>query len=166
VFPVAPTAVMVGFVASTAVFLVCLGVFAATGWFTLAPPMIMLFFVGGAAALFGNVVAGWRGAVLGGVITGLVLAVGQAVTWDLYEKTAPELATLADPDWYAIAWLLKAVDPVVGGGSIWLVPAAALAAMVASLLLLGRAEKRRAAAGDGDGEDTAPEDEDKAPATT
>ncbi len=28
VFPVAPTAVMVGFVASTAVFLVCLGVFA------------------------------------------------------------------------------------------------------------------------------------------
>ncbi|MCP9947502.1 PTS ascorbate transporter subunit IIC [Actinomadura madurae] len=57
VFPVAPTAVMVGFVASTAVFLACLGVFAAAGWFTLAPPMIMLFFVGGAAALFGNVVA-------------------------------------------------------------------------------------------------------------
>ncbi len=105
-------------------------------------------------------VAGWRGAVLGGVITGLILAVGQAVTWDLYEKTAPELATLADPDWYAIAWLLKAVDPVVGGNSIWLVPAVALAAMVASLLL-GRAEKRRAAA---EGGDTAPEDEDKAPA--
>ncbi|NED52531.1 hypothetical protein G3I24_16720, partial [Micromonospora aurantiaca] len=75
---------------------------------------------------------------------------------------APELATLADPDWYAIAWLLKAVDPVAGGNAVWLVPAVALAAMVATLLLLGRAEKRRAAAADGDtdgdaGGDTAPE---------
>ncbi|RKS73654.1 PTS system ascorbate-specific IIC component [Actinomadura pelletieri DSM 43383] len=145
VFPVAPTAVMVGFVASTGVFLVCLGVFAGAGWFTLAPPMIMLFFVGGAAGLFGNVVAGWRGAVLGGVITGLVLAVGQALTWDLFDRTAPELATLADPDWYAIAWLLKAVDPVVGDATVWIVPIVALAAMVATLLLLGRAERHRAA---------------------
>ena len=155
VFPVAPTAVMVGFVASTVVFLVCLGLFAS--WFTLAPPMIMLFFVGGAAGLFGNVVAGWRGAVLGGVITGLILAVGQAVTWGLYERTAPELATLADPDWYAIAWLLEATDPIVGDRSIWLVPVVSIAATVVTLLVLGRAEKRRAAA---EGTD------DKSPATT
>ncbi|GAA2594560.1 PTS ascorbate transporter subunit IIC [Actinomadura fulvescens] len=145
VFPVAPTAVMLGFVSATVVFLGCLGVFAAAGWFTLAPPMIMLFFVGGAAALFGNVVAGWRGAVLGGVLTGLILAIGQAVTWGMYESTAPELATLADPDWYAIAWLLKALDPVVGGAAVWAVPIAALAATAATLLVLGRREKARAA---------------------
>ncbi|TDC55678.1 PTS ascorbate transporter subunit IIC [Actinomadura sp. KC345] len=161
VFPVAPTAVMVGFVASTAVFLVCLGVFAGAGWFTLAPPMIMLFFVGGAAGLFGNVVSGWRGAALGGVITGLILAIGQALTWGLYEKTAPELATLADPDWYAIAWLMEAVDPVIGDRSIWLVPAVALAATVVTLLLLGRAERRRAVDGGGD---AAPGDGDTASA--
>ena len=163
VFPVAPTAVMVGFVASTAVFLVCLGVFAGAGWFTLAPPMIMLFFVGGAAGLFGNVVSGWRGAVLGGVVTGLILAIGQALTWGLYESTAPELATLADPDWYAIAWLMEAVDPVVGDRSIWLVPAAALAATVVTLLLLGRAERRRAV---DEGGDAAPGDGDTASAKT
>ncbi|MFC6885222.1 MULTISPECIES: PTS ascorbate transporter subunit IIC [Actinomadura] len=145
IFPTAPTAVMVGFVASTGVFLVCLAVFAGAGWFTLAPPMIMLFFVGGAAGVFGNAVAGWRGALLGGVISGLVLAVGQAVTWGLYEKTAPELSTLADPDWYAIAWLLKAVEPVVGGNAIWAVPVVALAATAATLLLLGRRDKTKAA---------------------
>ncbi|MFI0449980.1 PTS ascorbate transporter subunit IIC [Actinomadura sp. 6N118] len=144
VFPVAPTAVMLGFVSATSVFLACLGVFAAADWFTLAPPMIMLFFVGGAAALFGNVVAGWRGAVLGGVLTGLILAIGQAVTWGMYESTAPELATLADPDWYAIAWLLKGLDPVIGGASIWAVPVVAMAATVATLLILGRREKARA----------------------
>ncbi|MDL4776528.1 PTS ascorbate transporter subunit IIC [Actinomadura xylanilytica] len=145
IFPVAPTSVMVGFVTSTGVFLVCLGVFAGAGWFTLAPPMIMLFFVGGAAGVFGNVVAGWRGAVLGGVISGLVLAIGQAVTWGLFEKTAPELSALADPDWYAIAWLLKATDPVIGGASVWAIPVVALAATAATLLILGRRESRAAA---------------------
>ncbi|MBO2454019.1 PTS ascorbate transporter subunit IIC [Actinomadura barringtoniae] len=143
IFPVAPTAVMVGFVSSTVVFLACLGIFAAAGWFTLAPPMIMLFFVGGAAAVFGNAVAGWRGALLGGVLSGLILAIGQAVTWGLYEKTAPELATLADPDWYAIAWLMKATDPVIGGAGVWAVPVVALGATVAALLVLGRKEKAR-----------------------
>ncbi|MFI0357362.1 PTS ascorbate transporter subunit IIC [Actinomadura sp. 9N407] len=146
VFPVAPTAVMMGFVSSTIVFLACLGIFAAAGWFTLAPPMIMLFFVGGAAALFGNVVAGWRGAIIGGVISGLMLAIGQALTWSLFDKTAPELATLADPDWYAIAWLLKAVDPIIGGASIWAVPVVALVITAGTLLLLGRREARAAAA--------------------
>ncbi|MGI5330794.1 PTS ascorbate transporter subunit IIC [Actinomadura nitritigenes] len=144
VFPVAPTAVMLGFVTSTVVFLACLAVSAAAGWFTLAPPMIMLFFVGGAAGLFGNVVAGWRGAVLGGVVSGLILAVGQGFTWGLYERTAPELSTLADPDWYAIGWLLKAADPVIGEGTVWLVPVIALAATVVTLVLLGRADRRRA----------------------
>jgi ascorbate PTS system EIIC component len=99
VFPVAPTAVMIGFVSATGVFLALLGLFATAGWFTLAPPMIMLFFVGGAVAVFGNAVAGWRGAMIGGALTGFVLAVGQAITWDVYARTAPELATLADPDW-------------------------------------------------------------------
>jgi PTS system ascorbate-specific IIC component len=144
VFPVAPTAVMVGFVASMVVFLACLGVFAGAGWFTLAPPMIMLFFVGGAAGLFGNVVAGWRGAVIGGVLTGLMLAVGQAVTWSLFDRTAPELATLADPDWYAVAWLIKALDPIIGGAAIWAIPVAALVATVVTLLILGRRERAAA----------------------
>jgi PTS system ascorbate-specific IIC component len=146
VFPAAPTAVMVGFVAALGVFLACLGVFAAADWFTLAPPMIMLFFVGGPVAVFGNAVAGWRGAVIGGALTGLILAVGQAVTWGLFERTAPELATLADPDWYAIAWLIKAGDPVLGGGSVWAVPIVALAITAGVLLLLGRRERRAAEA--------------------
>lgn len=109
VFPYAPTAVMIGFLSGTAVFLVLMLVFGTLGVATIVPPMIMLFFPGGGAGVFGNAVGGWRGAVLGGAINGLFLAVGQAVTWPLLSNTAPELATLADPDWYIIIWILLPV---------------------------------------------------------
>ena len=62
VFPSAPTAVMVGFLSSTVTFLILMAIFGAAGWFTLVPPMIMLFFPGGGAGVFGNTYGGWRGA--------------------------------------------------------------------------------------------------------
>jgi ascorbate PTS system EIIC component len=109
VFPYAPTAVMVGFLSSTAVFLIAMAVFPALNWFhgfVLVPPMIMLFFPGGAAGVFGNKYGGWRGAVAGGAINGLFLAFGQAITWHLLERTGPQMATLADPDWYVVSWVI------------------------------------------------------------
>ncbi|PSK91855.1 PTS system ascorbate-specific IIC component [Murinocardiopsis flavida] len=147
IFPFAPTAVMLGFISSTATFLILLGVFAGAGWFTLVPPMIMLFFGGGAGGVFGNAVAGWRGALIGGVLNGVVLAVGQALTWGMLSSTAPELATLADPDWYVIAWLLIAVGNVVPG--VWPIPVVVGAITVALLFWLSRrkrAQERQEAA--------------------
>ncbi|WP_375000251.1 PTS ascorbate transporter subunit IIC [Aeromicrobium sp. CTD01-1L150] len=141
VFPVAPTAVMLGFIGALGTFLALIGVFALADWFTLAPPMIMLFFVGGAAGVFGNVVAGWRGAVLGGVLTGVWLAIGQALTWGMLDSTAPELATLADPDWFVLAWLLLALEPL-GSNAVWAAPVVALAATAVTLLILGRRQHR------------------------
>ncbi|MCX7689989.1 PTS ascorbate transporter subunit IIC [Thermoflexus sp.] len=109
VFPYAPTAVILGFISGTVVFLVLMVVFGALGWATIVPPMIMLFFPGGGAGVFGNSTGGWKGALLGGAINGLFLAVGQAITWPMLSATAPELATLADPDWYLIIWILYAI---------------------------------------------------------
>ncbi|MEX2554997.1 MAG: PTS ascorbate transporter subunit IIC [Actinomycetota bacterium] len=119
VFPYAPTAVMVGFLSSLAVFLVAMALFPALGWFggfVLVPPMIMLFFPGGAAGVFGNKYGGWRGAVAGGAINGLFLAFGQAITWHLLERTGPQMATLADPDWYIVSWgILFTKNPLAFG---------------------------------------------------
>ncbi|MEZ0346142.1 MAG: PTS ascorbate transporter subunit IIC [Infirmifilum sp.] len=108
VFPQAPTAVVIGFVSGLIVFLIFMAIFLATGYAIIVPPMIMLFFPGGAAAVFGNRTGGWKGAVLAGAINGAFLAIGQAVTLPALTY-GPELATLADPDWYIIIWLLKAI---------------------------------------------------------
>ena len=140
-FTKAPTAVMLGFLASTVVFLMLMGVFAAAGWFVLVPPMIMLFFGGGAGGVFGNAVAGWRGAVFGGLLNGVILAFGQWLSWGLYGDTAPELATLADPDWFAVGWLLMGVSSLLaplGAWSAWLVAGAVLVVTVLVLIMLGR----------------------------
>ena len=113
VFPQAPTAVLIGFLAGTFVFLIFLVFFAWAGIFILVPPMIMLFFPGGGAGVFGNSRGGWKAAVLGGVINGVFLAIGQATTWPLLIHFAPELATLGDPDWYIIIWLLYGIGYLI-----------------------------------------------------
>lgn len=113
IFPYAPTAVIIGFISATIVFLICMVIFGAIGWAAIVPPMIMLFFPGGAAAVFGNAFGGWKGAALGGVINGLFLAFGQAITWPLLSRTAPELATLSDPDWYILAWIILGVGRII-----------------------------------------------------
>jgi PTS system ascorbate-specific IIC component len=119
VFDFAPTAVIIGFLSATVVFFVFMVIFGVTGLAVIVPPFIMLFFPGGAGGVFGNMVGGVKGAILGGAILGLFLAVGQAVVTPMLGNSAPELAQLADPDWYIIFLIFRAVlapiMPLFGG---------------------------------------------------
>ncbi|MGB9801249.1 MAG: PTS ascorbate transporter subunit IIC [Thermanaerothrix sp.] len=119
VFDYAPTAVLFGFLSAFVVFIILMVTFGALGWAVIVPPMIMLFFPGGTCGVFGNSTGGVRGAILGGAINGLFLAIGQAITMPMLSTTAPQLAQLADPDWYIIIWvfkpLLSLILPLFGG---------------------------------------------------
>ncbi|NIS78683.1 MAG: PTS ascorbate transporter subunit IIC [Anaerolineales bacterium] len=119
VFDYAPTAVIIGFLSATITFFILMVIFGVTGLAVIVPPFIMLFFPGGAGGVFGNMVGGVRGAILGGAILGLLLAVGQAIFTPLMGGTAPELAQLADPDWYFLfiiaRTILAPIMPLFGG---------------------------------------------------
>jgi len=115
VFDYAPTAVLVGFLSAFVVFMICMLIFGAIGWAVIVPPMIMLFFPGGTCGVFGNATGGVKGAILGGVILGLFLAFGQAITAPMLSNTAPELAQLADPDWYLMVWIFRPLLGLLSG---------------------------------------------------
>lgn len=107
VFDFAPTAVILGFLSATVTFFILMVAFGLTHLAVIVPPFIMLFFPGGAGGVFGNSVGGVKGAILGGAICGLLLGVGQALITPMLAHTAPELAQLADPDWYIVFLIFR-----------------------------------------------------------
>lgn len=115
VFDFAPTAVILGFLAASVTFLVTMVILGAAFGIVVIPPLIQLFFPGGASGVFGNRTGGWKGALVAGAVTGLLLAVGQAIAIPILGTTAPELATQADPDWYILILLVKGIlGPILG----------------------------------------------------
>lgn len=107
VFDHAPTAVLIGFLSASVAFGVIMVILGVTKLAIVVPPLIMLFFPGGAGGVFGNSTGGVRGAVLGGVILGTILALGQWLVTPLLSNTAPVLTQLADPDWYILILIFR-----------------------------------------------------------
>ncbi|HGE8241933.1 PTS ascorbate transporter subunit IIC [Aeromonas sp. 82P] len=73
VFPYAPNAVLIGFLASFAAGLVGMALLYAMGLTVIIPGVVPHFFVGAAAGVFGNATGGRRGAILGSFANGLLL---------------------------------------------------------------------------------------------
>jgi PTS system ascorbate-specific IIC component len=114
VFPYAPTAVLLGFIGAFAAFLVWMFVFGAIGWGVIIPPMIMLFFPGGAGGVFGNSTGGWKGAILGGVICGTLLAFGQLFVGRALQATVPFYAMEDDPDVHIMNLVFVQLSRLIG----------------------------------------------------
>lgn len=115
VFPYAPTAVLLGFIGAFASFLVWMFIFGAAGWGVVIPPMIMLFFPGGAGGVYGNSTGGWKGALLGGAICGTLLAFGQLIVGSALYPSVPYYAMRDDPDVHIMNWILVQISSLIGG---------------------------------------------------
>ena len=109
IFPYAPTAVVIGFLSSFLGFVIGMLIIGAAGWGVVIPNMITVFFPGAAAGVFGNSTGGWKGAILGGLIMGLLLAFGQLITGNFLaaRNSVPFVALDADPDTHLL--------PLIGG---------------------------------------------------
>lgn len=86
VFPYGPVATVVGFLSAYAAGLLCMIIFANIGWPVIIPVAIPYFFIGATAGVFGNATGGWKGAVVGGFVTGILIAVGPALMYPVMES--------------------------------------------------------------------------------
>jgi len=110
IYDYAPTAVVIGFLAATVTFFVLMVIIGPVlKWTTILPPFLMLFFLGAVGGVFGNSTGGVKGAIFGGALTGAMLGIGQAIVTPMLSTTAPELAMIADPDWYFMVLILKPI---------------------------------------------------------
>jgi ascorbate PTS system EIIC component len=109
VFPYAPNAVILGFLGAFAGALIWLVVLGNTVSYVFVPTMIVLFFHGATAGVFGNVTGGVRGALIGGFITSTVVAWGQYfMVKMLISKTIPDTAMwAADSDMFILGPIIK-----------------------------------------------------------
>lgn len=109
VFPYAPNSVILGFLGGFVGALFWLVILGNTVSYVFVPTMIVLFFHGATAGVFGNVTGGVRGALMGGFITSTVVAWGQYITVKfLLESTIPDTAMwAADSDMFILGPIVR-----------------------------------------------------------
>lgn len=109
VFPFAPNAVLIGFIASFAGGLLSFGLLAwifgpVFGLALILPGMVPHFFTGGTAGVFGNATGGRRGAVLGAFTNGVLITFLSALLLKVLGSLGFANTTFGDADfgWYGI----------------------------------------------------------------
>lgn len=109
VFPYAPNAVILGFLGAFIGGLVWLVILGNTVGYIFVPTMIVLFFHGATAGVFGNATGGARGAVIGGFITATVVAWGQFIMVRmLIPDTIPDTGMwAADSDMFVLGPIIR-----------------------------------------------------------
>ncbi len=97
-FPYAPNAVIVGFLATTVGTIVGMFVFPNVGLAMILPGMLTNFFAGGTAGVFANAVGGRRGAIIGGIFHGFLITLLPALLLPLLGSYGLQNVTFSDAD--------------------------------------------------------------------
>ena len=102
VFPYAPTATVLGFISSFVGGLVVMGFLAILGQTVIIPVAIPYFFIGATAAVFGNASGGWKGAIAGSFITGILIGIGPALIYPIMESVGLSGTSFPETDFVAL----------------------------------------------------------------
>ncbi|MGC9423343.1 MULTISPECIES: PTS ascorbate transporter subunit IIC [Vibrio] len=106
VFPVAPNAVLIGFLSSFAAGLVAMAVQGALDWTIIVAGVVPHFFVGGAAGVYGNATGGLRGAILGSFTQGLCISFLPMMLLPVLGGLGLEATTFSDFDFGVVGLIL------------------------------------------------------------
>ena len=112
VFPYAPNAVIIGFISAYTAGLLAIVVMAALPSVfpvVIIPAAHICFFSGGTAAVFGNSSGGWRGAILGSFVVGLLLAFLPTILYPLYGTLGVHGATFPNVDYNVVGTILHKI---------------------------------------------------------
>lgn len=116
VFPYAPTAVILGFLSAYAAGLIMMGIFILIKAPVIIPVAIPYFFIGGTAGVFGNATGGWKGAVLGAFVAGVMIAVGPAIMYPIFEQMGLQGTAFPETDFNAVGIPLHYLLKLISGG--------------------------------------------------
>lgn len=106
VFPVAPNAVLIGFLSSFAAGLVAMAIQGALDWTIIVAGVVPHFFVGGASGVYGNAMGGLRGAILGSFTQGLCISFLPMMLLPVLGGLGLEATTFADFDFGVVGLIL------------------------------------------------------------
>jgi len=121
IYPYAPNSLMIGLITGTIAQVLAIALLITLRWPIPIPSMIVAFFASGSGAIFGNAVAGRRGAIFGGFFwsfAGFLLA-----SWSMHVQLFGDLTALGAagvgfvvPDGIAIGALIRLVGLLFGLG--------------------------------------------------
>lgn len=107
VFQYAPTATVLGFLSAYIGGLICIPIFVLLKTPVIIPVAVPYFFIGATAGVFGNASGGWKGAIVGGFITGILIAVGPALIYPIMSSIGLTGTSFLETDFVSVGLILN-----------------------------------------------------------
>lgn len=106
VFPFAPTATVIGFLAAYAGGLLTMVIMGFVGTIVIIPVAVPYFFIGATAGVFGNATGGWKGCIVGSFVVGILIAVGPALIYPIMENIGLTGTSFPETDFNIVGLLV------------------------------------------------------------
>ncbi|HGK7332229.1 TPA: PTS transporter subunit IIC [Streptococcus suis] len=106
VFTFAPTATIIGFLASYAGGLLTMIIMGMVGTIIIIPVAVPYFFIGATAGVFGNATGGWKGCIAGSFVVGILIAVGPALIYPIMENIGLTGTSFPETDFNIVGLLV------------------------------------------------------------